>query len=80
VEYSIGWAIGEAERAAITGIPTSGWSPATGSIADALRIDADTGEATELTASVDSSSARAHQHAAGARRRPPKETNHKGGR
>jgi transposase len=50
------------------------------SIADALRIHADTGEATELTASVDSSSARAHQHAAGARRRPPKETDRKGGR
>jgi hypothetical protein len=28
VEYSIGWAIGEPERAAIAGIPTSGWSPA----------------------------------------------------
>jgi hypothetical protein len=28
VEYSIGWAIGEAERVAIAGIPTSGWSPA----------------------------------------------------
>lgn len=43
-------------------------------IADALRIDADTGEATELTASVDSSSARAPS----ARRRcppPPAEGN-----
>jgi transposase len=49
-------------------------------IADALRIDADTGEATELTASVDSSSARVHQHAAGARRRAPQETDGKGGR
>jgi hypothetical protein len=28
VEYSIGWAIGEPERTAIAGIPTSGWSPA----------------------------------------------------
>ncbi|GAB3973396.1 IS1380 family transposase [Plantactinospora veratri] len=28
VEYSIGWSIGEAERAAIAGVPTSGWSPA----------------------------------------------------
>ena len=49
-------------------------------IADALRIDADTGEAKELTASVDSSSTRVHQHAAGARHRPPKETDGKGGR
>lgn len=28
VEYSVGWTIGEAERAAIAAIPTSGWSPA----------------------------------------------------
>lgn len=49
-------------------------------IADALRIDADTGEPTEFIASVDSSSVRVHQHAAGARRRPPKETDAKGGR
>lgn len=49
-------------------------------IADALRIDADTGEAKQLTASVDSSSVRTHQHAAGARRRPPKDTDGKGGR
>jgi hypothetical protein len=28
VEYSIGWTIGEPERAAIAGIPTSVWSPA----------------------------------------------------
>jgi hypothetical protein len=28
VEYSIGWAIGEPERTAIAGIPTSAWSPA----------------------------------------------------
>jgi hypothetical protein len=28
VEYSIGWSIGEPERAAITGLPTSAWSPA----------------------------------------------------
>lgn len=28
VEYSIGWTIGEPERAAIAAIPTSGWSPA----------------------------------------------------
>lgn len=53
-------------------------------IADALRsdadADADTGEATGWTASVDSSTARAHQHAAGARHRPPQETDAKGGR
>jgi hypothetical protein len=28
VEYSIGWAIGEAERAAITALPTTAWTPA----------------------------------------------------
>jgi hypothetical protein len=28
VEYSIGWSIGEAERVAITGLPSSAWSPA----------------------------------------------------
>jgi hypothetical protein len=28
VEYSIGWSIGEPERAAITRLPTSAWSPA----------------------------------------------------
>jgi DDE family transposase len=28
VEYSIGWSIGEPERAAITALPTSAWSPA----------------------------------------------------
>ncbi|WP_319462494.1 IS1380 family transposase [Micromonospora sp. RTP1Z1] len=28
VEYSIGWSIGEAERQAITGVPTSAWTPA----------------------------------------------------
>jgi hypothetical protein len=28
VEYSIGWSIGEAERAAITTLPTSAWTPA----------------------------------------------------
>ncbi|GAB3819449.1 IS1380-like element ISMsm3 family transposase [Micromonospora zhanjiangensis] len=28
VEYSIGWSIGEAERQAITGVPTSAWAPA----------------------------------------------------
>jgi transposase len=49
-------------------------------IADALRIDADTGEARNWTVSVDSTSVRAHQHAAGARRRPPRETDAKGGR
>jgi hypothetical protein len=49
VEYSIGWTIGEPERAAITGIPTSGWSPA---------IDADGGvrdgaQVAELTGLLD---------------------------
>jgi len=34
VEYSLGWSIGEPERAAITGLPASAWSPA---------IDADGG-------------------------------------
>ncbi|MGW5673328.1 IS1380 family transposase [Micromonospora sp. NPDC003776] len=28
VEYSIGWSIGEAERAAISALPTAAWSPA----------------------------------------------------
>jgi hypothetical protein len=28
VEYSIGWSIGEPERAAIGALPTSAWSPA----------------------------------------------------
>ncbi|GAB3816660.1 IS1380-like element ISMsm3 family transposase [Micromonospora zhanjiangensis] len=28
IEYSIGWSIGEAERQAITGVPTSAWTPA----------------------------------------------------
>jgi Transposase DDE domain group 1 len=28
VEYSVGWAIGEPERAAITALPSSAWSPA----------------------------------------------------
>jgi hypothetical protein len=28
VEYSLGWSIGEPERAAITALPTAGWSPA----------------------------------------------------
>ncbi len=45
VEYSIGWSIGEAERAAIAALPASAWSPA---------IDADGGvrdgaEVAELT-------------------------------
>ncbi|MFE9694439.1 IS1380 family transposase, partial [Micromonospora sp. NPDC005806] len=30
VEYSIGWSIGEAERAAISALPTAAWSPALG--------------------------------------------------
>jgi transposase len=41
-------------------------------IAQALRIDADTGEAQDWTVGVDSAVVRAHQHAAGARRHPPK--------
>jgi transposase len=49
-------------------------------IADALGIDADTGEGAQWTVGVDSSSVRVHQHAAGARRRPPKETDSKRGR
>jgi hypothetical protein len=28
VEYSLGWSIGEPERAAITALPASAWSPA----------------------------------------------------
>jgi hypothetical protein len=28
VEYSLGWSIGEAERAAISALPTAAWSPA----------------------------------------------------
>jgi Transposase DDE domain group 1 len=41
VEYSIGWTIGEAERAAIAGIPTSGWSQALdadGSVRDGAQV------------------------------------------
>lgn len=49
-------------------------------IADALRIDADTAEGKDWTVGVDSTSVRAHQHAAGARHRPPAETDPKGGR
>jgi transposase len=48
-------------------------------IADALRIDTDTAEAADWTLSVDSTSVRVHQHAAGARRQPPKQTDPKGG-
>jgi hypothetical protein len=28
VEYSIGWAVGEPERAAITALPATAWTPA----------------------------------------------------
>ncbi|SDP96898.1 Putative transposase of IS4/5 family [Actinopolyspora xinjiangensis] len=49
-------------------------------IAEALRIDADTGEALDVpTIGVDSSSVRAHQHAAGARHEPPAESDQNGG-
>jgi transposase len=48
-------------------------------IADALRIDADTAEAADWTLSVDSTSVRVHQHGAGARHQPPKQTGPKGG-
>ena len=49
-------------------------------IAEALRVDADTGEPLETTIGIDSSSIRAHQHAAGAPRRPPAEHDQKGAR
>ena len=41
VEYSLGWAISEAERTAICGIPTSGWTPAInadGNIRDGAQV------------------------------------------
>jgi hypothetical protein len=47
VEYSIGWSIGQAERAAITGVPTSGWSPALDADGD-LREGAQVAELTGL--------------------------------
>lgn len=40
-------------------------------IAAALRIDADTSEGPALTVAVDATIVRAHQHAAGTRRKPP---------
>lgn len=49
VQYSIGWAIGEAERAAIAGIPTSGWSPAINADGD-IRDSAQVAELTGLLA------------------------------
>ena len=50
-------------------------------IAEALRVDADTGQPVEdTTVGIDSSSVRVHQHAAGAPREPPGEQDQKGGR
>lgn len=50
-------------------------------IAEALRIDADTGEALAApTVGIDSTSVRAHQHAAGAPHEPPVEQDQKGAR
>lgn len=48
-------------------------------IADALRIDAVTGQSREFAVAVDATVVRAHQHAAGARRRPPAEQHPKRG-
>lgn len=45
MEYSLGWSIGEPERAAITAIPTSGWSPAIDADGDAR----DSAQVAELT-------------------------------
>jgi hypothetical protein len=47
VEYSIGWAIGEAERAAITNLPTTAWTPAINTDGD-VREGADVAELTGL--------------------------------
>ena len=47
VQYSIGWAIGEAERMAITALPTSAWSPALDADGD-LRQAAEVAELTGL--------------------------------
>jgi hypothetical protein len=49
VEYSIGWSIGEAERAAITALPTSAWSPAINADGG-VRDGADVAELTGLLA------------------------------
>ena len=48
-------------------------------ICQALRIDCDLGEGKAWTVGVDSSAVRAHQHAAGARRRPAGDGPVKGG-
>jgi Transposase DDE domain group 1 len=45
VEYSIGWAIGEAERAAIGALPAGAWSPALGADGD-VREGAEVAELT----------------------------------
>jgi hypothetical protein len=47
VEYSIGWAIGEAERAAITALPAAAWSPAINADSG-VREGADVAELTGL--------------------------------
>ncbi len=47
VEYSIGWAIGEQERAAITALPASAWSPAINADGG-VREGADVAEVTGL--------------------------------
>jgi len=47
VEYSIGWSIGEAERAAITALPATAWSPAINAD-DTVRDGADVAELTGL--------------------------------
>lgn len=46
VEYSLGWSIGEAERAAISALPTAAWSPAlsaNGGIRDGAQVPELTG-------------------------------------
>jgi Transposase DDE domain group 1 len=47
VEYSIGWSIGEPERAAITALPTSAWTPALAANGD-VREKAEVAELTGL--------------------------------
>jgi len=47
VEYSVGWAIGEPERAAITALPKSAWSAALGADGD-VRDGAQVAELTQL--------------------------------
>jgi len=49
VEYSMGWAIGEAERAAITALSASAWSPAINADSN-VRAGADVAELTGLLA------------------------------